>query len=124
MWHAAERVFAMSNDAGNPFARVSAGDGAEVVREGELESLADRLREVRRQLTRGRRLAGAIDRRHASPTALRAAERLESAVQRLDEGSPPARRLRGLNDSPELPWLVRVVERRAKLLANALEDAH
>lgn len=86
-----------------------------------LDSLADRLREVRRQLTRGRQLANAFGSDRASPAALRAAERLNAAVRWLDETAPPPRSLRGLNDTAELPWLVRVVELRAAVLKTALE---
>lgn len=80
-----------------------------------LEALADRLREVRRQLSRGKPLAGVLDRRHQSVAALRAAQRLESAVRRLDE-EMPIRRVVPVTPPAELPWLVRVVEQRATAL--------
>jgi hypothetical protein len=100
---------------------------------GNLEALSDRLREVRRQLSRGKPLAGAIEHHHHSDAALRAAQRLEAAVRRLD-AEAPMRRVSPHHEvgrhevdaeaQAQLPWLVRVVERRACVLDALLQAAH
>jgi hypothetical protein len=85
------------------------------------ERLADRLREVRRQLSRRDALTGAFAREHHSGAALRAAQRLECAIRRLDDPQPVRRRtLRP--PGGELPWLVQVVERRADVLETILKS--
>ena len=85
------------------------------------EGLADRLREVRRQLSRRDSLTGAIAREHHSTAALRAAQRLECAIRRLDDPQP-VRRLSRRTPGSDLPWLVQVVERRADVLETILKS--
>lgn len=98
---------------------------APVASAANLEALTDRIRQVRRQLSRGKPLSQVLDHPRRSAAALHAAQRLESAVRRLSDETPLRRvahsSMAATPGQCELPWLVKVVEQRAITLEAVLE---